>query len=215
MPILRPTNPHLMTLSFFRATAHRYWMWWLAAPQDFPRKTTPTQSTSPRTSQPVDDQKAFVEQLFRTHYAALCRAVYRIVRDQDTAEDIVQDVFLKVWRGQTLAADQPAKAYLFRAAINTALNFLEKNRRNVAWDDTLAERSGENHTEEALDYQETSQRISQALDRLPPKCKVVFSLSRFEDMSYAEIAQHLDISVKAVEKHMGKALKIMRKYVLG
>ena len=215
MPILHLTNLPFMTLSFFRTTAHRYWTWLLAAPKDFPQKKLPTQSAPARASQPVGGHEAFIEELFRTHYSALCRAVYRIIRDQDTAEDIVQDVFLKVWRNQTLDADQPAKAYLFQAAINTALNFLEKSKRNVPWDDTFAEHSGENHTEETLDYQETSQRIHQALNRLPPKCKVVFSLSRFEDMSYAEIAQHLDISVKAVEKHMGKALKIMRQYVFG
>lgn len=57
--------------------------------------------------------------------------------------------------------------------------------------------------------------MANALEQLPPKCKVVFSLSRFEEMSYAEIAQHLSVSIKAVEKHMGKALRIMRQHVYG
>ena len=154
--------------------------------------------------------------MFRTYYASLCRLVYPIVRDRDAAEDIVQDVFMKIWRNQTaLDENRSVKAYLSRAAINTALHFLEKNQRTARWDDSLADRYGANATEEGLAYQETEQKIAHALERLPPKCKVVFSLSRFEDMSYAEIAQHLAISVKAVEKHMGKALQIMREYVYG
>ena len=201
----------MLTLSLL---VHRYRLslaWWFAAPRDFDHKVLP-----PSVSRPAlpDRYEAFIEQLFRTHYSSLCRTVYPIVRDQDTAEDIVQDVFMKIWRNQTaLDTDQPVKAYLFRAAINTALNFLEKNKKNAPWDDTLTDQYGVNSTEEDLAYQETEQKIAYALEQLPPKCKVVFSLSRFEEMSYAEIAGHLDISVKAVEKHMGKALRIMRQYV--
>ena len=187
--------------------------WLFAAPRDFDNKPPPL--AAPIAHSPSeDDYGSLIERLFRTHYASLCRTVYPIVRDRDIAEDIVQDVFMKIWRNQTsLKTDQPVKAYLFRAAINTALNFLEKNQRTTPWDDTLADQHGVNSTEDDLAYQETAQKIDNALEQLPPKCKVVFSLSRFDDMSYAEIAQHLGISVKAVEKHMGKALRIMRQYV--
>ncbi len=199
------------------ALLYRYYLltvWLFAAPRSFDRKTSLLASRQANSTVSDDGYEAFIEQLFRTHYAALCRAVYPIVRDRDTAEDMVQDVFMKIWRSKTkLDAEQSVKAYLFRAAINTALNFLEKNRRTDPWDDALADHYGVNSTEETIAYQETKQRVAHALGQLPPKCKVVFSLSRFEEMSYAEIAQHLQISVKAVEKHMGKALKIMREYV--
>lgn len=205
-----------MLLSLPAMIVRRYLVWLFAAIQGAKDKVLSNSPASPTQRRASGDYEVFIEQLFRTHYASLCRAVYPIVRDQDTAEDIVQDVFLKVWRNQTtLDTDQHVKAYLFRAAINTALNFLEKNKRNTLWDDSFTDRFGVNETEETLNYQEVQQKIAQALDQLPPKCKVVFSLSRFEDMSYAEIARHLDISVKAVEKHMGKALKIMRQYVYG
>ena len=199
------------------AVLYRYRLllaWLFAAPRDFEKKAPPLAAKPASRLVPADGYETFIEHLFRTHYAALCRVVYPIVRDQDTAEDIVQDVFLKIWRRQiALDTEQSVKAYLFRAAVNTALNFLEKNRRTAPWDDTLAEQHGVNSTEDNIAYQETKQKVAKALEQLPPKCKVVFSLSRFEEMSYAEIAQHLSISVKAVEKHMGKALKIMRKYV--
>ena len=194
---------------------HRLFLAWLFASfRDFAGKVVSPPPVPPPPSTSGNHYEAFIEQLFRTHYAALCRAIRPIVRDRDTAEDIVQDVFMKIWRSQTpLDNEQSVKAYLFRAAINTALNFLEKNKRTTPWEDTLADQYGINSTEEALAYRETEQKIAYALEQLPPRCKVVFSLSRFEDMSYADIAQHLDISVKAVEKHMGKALKIMRKHV--
>lgn len=64
-----------------------------------------------------------------------------------------------------------------------------------------------------MGYREVNERIQQALEALSPKCRTVFSLSRYEELSYAEIAGQLDISVKAVEKHMGKALKHMRQYL--
>lgn len=200
------------------APSYRYRLflaWLFAAPRDFKSESSRPPSASTN-SAANHNYEAFIEQLFRAHYAALCRTVYPIVRDQDTAEDIVQDVFMKIWRNQTnLDTEQSVKAYLFRAAINTALNFLEKNRRTTPWDDAWADQYGANSTEENIAYQETEQKVARALEQLPPKCKVVFSLSRFEEMSYAEIAQHLSISVKAVEKHMGKALQIMRQYVYG
>ena len=205
-----------MLLSLSAMIVRRYPAWLFAAMQGSKDKVSSNSLASATQQQASGDDEVFIEQLFRTHYASLCRAVYPIVRDQATAEDIVQDVFLKVWRNRTtLDTDQPVKAYLFRAAINTALNFLEKNKRHTLWDDSLTDRFGVNDTEETINYQEVKQKIAQALDQLPPKCKVVFSLSRFEDMSYTEIARHLDISVKAVEKHMGKALKIMRQHVYG
>ena len=134
-----------------------------------------------------------------------------MVRSSAIAEDIVQDVFVKVWRNRAqLDQQQSIKSYLYRAAINTALNYLEKTKPNTSLDDTFEHAGSANDTDNMLAYQETEQRIQAAIDTLPPKCKVVFMLSRFEDQSYAEIAQALDISVKAVEKHMGKALKILR-----
>ncbi len=204
-----------MLLTLFSAV-YRYHIIWLFAALRGSSKTVSSLPSSTSPSPPTGEYDAFVAQLFQTHYASLCRAVYPLVRDRAVAEDMVQDVFLKVWRDQRVLDTLPtAKAYLFRAAINTALNFLEKNKRQAPWDDTLADQVGENSTEDTLAYQETEQKIAWALEQLPPRCKVVFSLSRFEEMSYAEIAQHLSISVKAVEKHMGKALKIMRLHVFG
>ncbi|MFP4291352.1 MAG: RNA polymerase sigma factor [Cyclobacteriaceae bacterium] len=162
------------------------------------------------------NEEKFIENLFRTYYSPLCRTVFNIVHDSDAAEDIVQDVFVKVWRKrEQMDAGGYIKAYLYRSSINTALNYLEKNRRNRSMDDSPDAHASYSHnsTDDIISQQEVSKSIDQALQALPPKCRTVFSLSRFEEMSYAEIAAQLDISVKAVEKHMGKALRLMREHL--
>jgi len=160
---------------------------------------------------PSSSPESSVEKYFRTYYGPLCQTVNKMVRSSAVAEDIVQDVFLKVWNNRTQLDEQKSvKAYLYRAAINTTLNYLEKAKPQTTLSDEYENQVGVNTIDESVAYQETEHRIQAAIDTLPPKCKVVFTLSRFEEQSYAEIAQTLNISVKSVEKHMGKALKTLR-----
>lgn len=139
-----------------------------------------------------------------------------MVHDTDAAEDIVQDVFIKVWRNRTqLDLSRSIRSYLFRSCMNTALNYLEKAKKSIPMEEEgiHATALSSRQTEEWLDFQEANEKVQEAIHVLPPKCKMVFSMSRYEEMSYADIAATLHISVKAVEKHMGKALKIMREYL--
>lgn len=162
------------------------------------------------------DEEKFFEYLFRTYYAPLCKSVHNVVRDTDASEDIVQDVFIKVWRRRAeLDISRSIQSYLFRSCMNTALNYLEKNKKNTSIENENVHSAAfsSHHTEEGLAFEEVNHRVQEALDTLPPKCKMVFSMSRYEEMSYADIASTLNISVKAVEKHMSKALKIMREYL--
>lgn len=160
-----------------------------------------------------ENEEKFMEHIFRSFYTPLCKTVYNITRDTEATEDIVQDVFMKIWRRkEQLDLKQSLKSYLFRSSVNTALNYLEKNRRNSSMEEGSEDdlRYSSNSTEDQLRFHEVSQQIDEAVKTLPPKCRTVFALSRYEEMSYAEIADQLSISVKAVEKHMGKALKMMR-----
>ena len=171
-----------------------------------------------RTGQPVSLYQNFspeekVELLFRKYYAPLCKSLYRTLRDASFAEDIVQEVFLKVWdMRETLKMDEGIQSYLYRASYNSALNFLKQQKQKQAVDiDTLEVGLPGNETpEKHLSLLETEADILKAIDSLPPKTKLVFSMSRFEELSYKEIADHLDISLKSVEKHMGIALQRLR-----
>ena len=152
-----------------------------------------------------------VEVLFRKYYAALCKSLYKVLRDATIAEDIVQEVFLKVWeKRESLQMDEAVHSYLYRSCYNTALNFLKQQKKNTDIDSLEMSVAGSDTAEKDITFLETEAEILKAIDALPPKTKLVFSLSRFEELSYKEIAERLDISVKSVEKHMGIALQRLR-----
>ncbi len=156
------------------------------------------------------------ERLYFENYAFLCQRIYRFLRDEDITKDIVQDVFLKLWQKiNELSIKESPKAYLQRACINQALNYLkEKERRDEraqSYAHDIASSNGNSNRPDAI-YQtsETSRNIDRAINQLPPACRNAFLLSRQELKSYKEISRLLNISVNTVEKHIGKALKELR-----
>lgn len=160
----------------------------------------------------LGDITAF-EMLFRTYYQPLCHYAYSFLQDKEDAEEIVQSTFLMVWeKRETLAIRTSVKPYLYAMVRNACLNVIkhEKIKQRYAGEEiALAPRSydGVSH---AVASNELEHRIKAAMDVLPEQCRMVFKLSRFEELKYAEIAEQLNISIKTVENHMGKALKIMR-----
>lgn len=150
------------------------------------------------------------EELFTSNHKNLCRLANRIVNNKAGAEDIVQDVFLKVWNSrETIQTDRPLEGYLYTATTNAALNYLESLSRLNKFRKEFVP-ANEEGTSQNISVKELQAEFQKALDRLPPKCKVIFILSRFEGQRYKQIAEQLNISVKTVENQMGKALEIMR-----
>lgn len=153
------------------------------------------------------------EMLFRNYYQPLCNYAYTFLQDKEDAEEIVQSTFLLVWeKRDTLAIRTSVKPYLYAMVRNACLNVLkhEKIKQRFAGEEiALADRAHDSvsHT---IASNELEYRIKVAMNELPDQCRMVFKLSRFEELKYAEIAEQLNISVKTVENHMGKALKIMR-----
>mgnify|MGYP002783915162 FL=1 len=151
--------------------------------------------------------------LFDKYYTPLCKTIFRIVNDKEAARDLVQEAFIKLWlKRDSLDQNNSIKSYLYRIAINNAFNHLEKHKRIVPLADgeVVLQHLAANQTQELLDADEMAEQITRALELLPPKCKTVFVLSRYEEMSYKEIAENLDISVKTVENQISKALDILR-----
>ena len=154
-----------------------------------------------------------LEQLFRMHYRSLCIVAKNIVGDSAAAEDVVQDMFLKIWKKKNqLNINSELKAYIFRSTVNTALNYLDKNKRSLSFENNkIAELPGTGiEDKDPLVQSELEELIHQTIQDLPPKCRQIFIMSRFEDMKYAEIANQLGISIKTVENQMGKALSRVR-----
>ncbi|MFM9950160.1 MAG: RNA polymerase sigma-70 factor [Saprospiraceae bacterium] len=158
-----------------------------------------------------DTEKA-IEALFQLYYVYLCQAAFRIVTDSQLAEDLTQEVFFELWRKKEgIAFTISIKAYLRRAVVNKALNYI-RDRKKITDDEDkmLKVESTAPSATQLLDSEELQQLIDRSIDELPEKCRLVFVLSRFEEMSYQEIADHLGISIKTVENQIVKALKHMR-----
>jgi len=152
------------------------------------------------------DNPETVKQLFYQFYPFLCNTVFRILKDKALAEDLAQDTFFKFWEKRaTINIQTSLKAYLRRMAVNEALYYIRKNKKfQKEVDIEPGDLGGK------TDNQELEDKIAAAIKTLPPRCQEVFRLSRFEDLSYKEIAAKLAISIKTVENQMGKALKILR-----
>jgi RNA polymerase sigma-70 factor (ECF subfamily) len=158
------------------------------------------------------DEAAF-EQVFKTHYKNLHAYAFTMLKDEDEAEETVQQVFFKLWeRSEQLNFSGSVAAYLYRAVHNESLNFLkhqkvkDSHRLHVAY----SMKNKAEQPQSKMAKKELEEKFKEALNELPEQCRTVFQLSRFEDMKYKEIADKLDISVKTVENHMGKALKLLR-----
>jgi RNA polymerase sigma-70 factor, ECF subfamily len=153
------------------------------------------------------------ETVFRKHYQALCNYACGILKDMDDAEEVVQSIFLKFWeQRQEIEINVSLKSYLYRAVHNTCLNRL----KHLKIQETYRQYVGEyldvtyDTATETLDKYELESRISEALEKLPEQCRIIFKMSRFEELKYQEIANQLGLSIKTVENQIGKALKIMR-----
>lgn len=158
------------------------------------------------------DDPATVKQLFHQYYPFLCQNIYRIVKDKAIAKDLAQDTFFKFWNKRNdLNIETSIKAYLRRMAINEGLYYLRKNKKFKKEEvSVLAFVPADDNVEAQILHQELSAEVAAAIEELPTRCREIFKLSRFEELSYKEIAARLDISVKTVENQMGKALRVLR-----
>jgi len=154
-----------------------------------------------------------VEQLFKTYQPVLFRLAFQLVREEDTAKDLVQNVFLQLWKNRSSIEFGPStKSYLYKATTHAALNYLKHRKRKQVWHQAFTQQAPFSITDEPenLAEQELVTRINGAIDGLPPRCRVIFLLSRQEGLFYKEIAGQLDLSLKTVENQMGIALEKLR-----
>ena len=159
------------------------------------------------------DHGAF-QTLFHRHYGALCSFAMRCVGSGELAEDVVQEVFLYVWRNrEALAITGAVRAYLFSATRNAATSHLRHHRvveRTKPELVALFDRAPIT-PDRVVAYAEATESLQRAIARLPERCRLVFTLQREQSMTYAEVAAMLGISVKTVDVQMGRAIKALRR----
>ncbi len=158
------------------------------------------------------DETAF-EMIFKSHYEPLCNYAYSFLQDRDEAEETVQATFLNVWeKKEKITIETSLKAYLYRAVRNSCLNAIKhaKVKKKHSDEAGLSLERSQDSVFQTVISSELDLKIGDALMVLPEQCRLIFKMSRFEELKYAEIATQLNISVKTVENQIGKALKIMR-----
>jgi RNA polymerase sigma-70 factor, ECF subfamily len=155
------------------------------------------------------DKRRVMEKIYKAAFPWLRASAFRVLRDKDLAEDMVQEVMLRLWELERLDQITYLGAYLQRAVINRSLNKIREAGR-LRDDSTLrqvpapAEASGGDE-EDIL-----KARLSKAMESLPERCRLVFVFSRYEHLSNREIADLMEISIKTVENQMTKALRLLR-----
>ncbi len=155
------------------------------------------------------------EQLFRLHYSNLHRFLWGYVKSTHIAEELVQEVFLKVWEyRKTLNSDENIKTYIYKIGRNKAIDYLRHQQVVQKWEEEKKALHSFSLVPKELDDKIHNKfllgEIKKAIEELPEKRRLVFILSRYEDMSYKEIADVLEISVNTVETQISRALKLLR-----
>lgn len=178
-------------------------------------KMTQADDTIKRLSQ---GHKSVFNDLFEQYYERLYHLSYQYLNNEDEAKDIVQDTFIKLWEVRAdLNPDTNIRNFLFTITKNNCLNmlkrrqFLIKEHEKIKWAEMHYAYEALNRMgHEYMEFEELKEKIETAVERLPKYCQRVFLMSRFEDRKNKEIAEELNISIKTVEAHLTKALKLLR-----
>jgi RNA polymerase sigma-70 factor (ECF subfamily) len=160
------------------------------------------------------DEEAF-EELFDKYYEPLVRFVWGYVKSEAIAEEIVQELFLKVWNiSSTLTIQRSVKSYIYSAGRNMCLNYLKHQNTEQEWEKEKKALHENQPRESKLDrnihYKMLHKEVEQAIQDLPERRRLIFVLSRHQDMTYKEIADFLDISENTVDTQIRRALATLR-----
>ena len=161
-----------------------------------------------------NDKEAF-NALFNDYYQKLCDFSYMIIKRKDLAEEVVADVFSNLWiKRERIEIKSSLKAYLYKSTKNMTISYIRKrNLEHENLEYVILEKAADGpNPEQTIIQKENIEAVHNILSVIPGKSRVVFKMHRIDNLKYREIAEILEISNKSVEKHMGKAIKIMSEY---
>lgn len=160
-----------------------------------------------------EGNRKMFNQFFTEYYINLCRFAYTYVKDNDTAEEIVQEIFISIWeQRKNFQINTSIRSFLYTSVKNRALNYIRNEKTRSKHEDEFAKEQASRvtHIVDFCEREELTYVIDEAVNELPEQCRLIFDLSRNQSLTYKEIAQKLDISPKTVENQMGIALKKLR-----
>ena len=160
------------------------------------------------------DKKAF-ETLYFRYFTPLSCYAYKKLQDEFIVEELVQDVFVDIWKKrEELDTDGEVAGLLYAMLRNKALHELRARMIQSKHIDAFAFLHKDDVADKLMDglyARQMEEKMQEAVNKLSPQCKNAFTLSRYEHLSYKEIAERMSISINTVEKHIGKALHLLRR----
>lgn len=161
------------------------------------------------------NKQAF-EQVFRSYYQDLCRfALFLSCRPEDS-EEIVQEMFFKLWQNhKSLTVPVSVKSYFYTSIKNAVLNKLKHEKVKSAYIESKLDLEFDLDSSEIMENAESLKNIEHAINQLPEKRREIFMKCKLDGMKYKDIAEELGISIKTVENQMGEALKFLREKLSG
>jgi len=157
-----------------------------------------------------NEELSWFRSIFDQYYETIRSFAYYKTGDVDLADDIVQEVFLKIWTNRKEVKDDTVKSLLYTIASNIIKNHFKHQKVvfNFQKNDQPNELSDE--TDSNIRQEELNRKLQDALAEIPEKSREVFLMNRIEGLTYADIADRLGLSVKAIEKRMSEALSVIR-----
>jgi RNA polymerase sigma-70 factor (ECF subfamily) len=158
--------------------------------------------------------EASYKKLFLEYYQPLTAFAFKFVADLDTAKDIVQSVFIKIYeKRERLLVEQSIKSYLYRAVSNACINHIKKENIRSAHHSAYAEEMADAFFHDSMEQTEAEHKIFKALNDLPPQCRKIFMMSRLDNRKNRDIADELSISIRTVETQISNALRTLKKVI--
>ena len=149
--------------------------------------------------------------LFKAHYPAMVLLARKYVEDTDTARDLAQQVFVNMYEKRAkLTIKTSVKSYLFQAVRNASLNWLNQRKTKAKHEDRILQNTNTSENSDPLEVKELGKLLAGLIEELPPQCRRIFKMNRYEGKRNREIAAELNISIRTVETQISKALKQLR-----
>lgn len=158
-----------------------------------------------------EGQERAFDFIFRQYYKSLCAQAHLYTQDLDLSQSLVQDCFIKLWEIREQATEiENLSSWLIVMVRNKCVDYIRRHKRETILNKAPDQYDINQNSDRLLLSREFEERLVQALSQLPERCRKAFEYSRFENLTYAEIASKMNISVKAVEALVSRSLKILR-----
>ena len=156
-----------------------------------------------------DDEVAF-RYLFEHYYPSLCLFAKRFIDDRETREDIVQEVFFRLWdKRKQITVMSSAQNYLLTSVRNLCLNYLRRQETQQSFEESLFDQPEDEEGDRLIQLRELEELLAQTLALMPPEYRLAFELNRMEGKSLDEVAQQMGVSTRTVERYRDKALALL------